>query len=300
MRIPSSSASQLAPRADVTMLAEVRAGLSAVQKKLPSRYLYDARGVELLEQIGHLPAYYLARAEHAILAARAPELLRQVRARTLVHLGPDNTASAELLLAEMRAGGHDISYLPILSTSIAPDSAGALLLPDGLPGPVVVASLGSTIGGLHSAAAVKFLRRIRRAARPGDRLLLGADLRKEHGRLVAAYNDPDGLTAALNRNILVVVNERLGADFDPGAFEHRAFYNRTARRVEMHLVSATWQAVTIPGIGVVELEEGETIRTAISCKYDRQAIHDLLTDAGFQLAHWWTDEAGDYAVAVGE
>lgn len=282
------------------MLAEVRAGLSAVQKRLPSKYLYDARGIELLEQISELPGYYLARAERAILAEHAPPLLRQLRPRTLVHLGPDNAASAELLRSQMRAATGDVTYRSVPLAGVAPDAPGAHLLPDDLPGPVVVAFLGSTIGGFHSAAAVKLLRRIRRVARPDDRLLLGADLRKEHERLVAAYNDPEGVTAALNRNILAVVNSRLGADFEPAAFEHRAFYNRTARRIEMHLVSAGRQAVTIPGIGMIELEDGETIRTAISCKYDRQSVHDLLTDAGFQLAEWWTDEAGDYAVAVGE
>jgi L-histidine Nalpha-methyltransferase len=301
MRILSSPAPPLATeRADVTMLAEVRAGLLAVQKKLPSRHLYDARGIELLEEIGTLPGYYLARAEQQILAAHAPGLARLTGARSLVHLGPDSVASAGVLRAAMSAAGAGVTYVPMAHTGIALDTAGTLPVPDDLRAPVIFAWLGSAIGGFHSAAAVKLLRQVRRTASPDDRLVLGADLRKEHRRLVDAYNDPGGVWAELNRNVLRVVNARLGADFEPSAFEHRAFYNRTARRVEMHLVSTARQAVTIPGVGLVEFEEGETIRTAISCKFDRQAIHDLLTDAGFQLTEWWTDEAGDYAVAVGE
>lgn len=301
MRGESGSTPQLeVPRADVTMLAEVRAGLSAVQKKLPSKYLYDARGVELLEELGRVPEYYLARAEQEILGRRAPELARRVGARTLVHLGPDSAASGRVLLAAMRAAAGSANYVPIALGGIAPDIAGTLPVPDAAQRPAIMAILGSAIGGFHSAAAAKLLRRVRRTAGPDDRLLLGVDLRKEHRRLVNAYNDAGGVTAALNRNILSVVNARLGSDFEPQRFEHRAFYNRTARRVEMHLVSAEPQTVTIPGIGIIELEQGETIRTAISCKFDRQGIHDLLADSGFQLAEWWTDEPGDYAVAVGE
>jgi L-histidine N-alpha-methyltransferase len=287
------------PHADVTMLAEVRAGLFAVQKKLPSKYLYDERGSALLSQIRETPEYYLARTERAILAAWAPAAARRLAARTLVHLGPADTASAELLLSALRSARGEVTYLPVAPANVV-DSAGPLVLPDDLPGPLLVALLGGTIGGLHSAAAVKLLRRVRAAMGPDDRLLLGADLRKDHDRLVAAYNDAAGLTAEFNRNILTVVNAQLGADFDPLAFEHRAFYNRTARRVEMHLVSRETQAVTVPGAGVVQLEAGETIRTAIACKYDWQAIHDLLGDAGFRLAEWRTDPGGDYAVAVGE
>lgn len=299
MRVSTDPMLRPAMRADVTMLAEVRAGLFAVQKKLPTRYLYDGRGPELLEKLRDTPEYYLARAEQAILAAWAPAVARRTAARTLVHLGSTDAVAAELLLAAMRQVRGEVTYLPVGPARVA-DSPGPLVLPDDRPGPMIVALLGSAIGSLHSAAAVKLLRRIRAAMGPDDRLLLGADLRKEHARLVAAYNDEAGLTAELNRNILNVVNAQLGADFDPLAFEHRAFYNRTARRIEMHLVSTGPQAVTVPGAGVVQLEAGETIRTAIACKYDRQAIHDLLGDAGFHLSDWRTDANGDYAVALGE
>jgi L-histidine N-alpha-methyltransferase len=288
---------QAAPRADATMVAEVRAGLHAVQKKLPSKYLYDERGSALLAEIRARPEYYLDRAERAILAGWGATLIRESGTRTVVHLEAAGAANAELLRSAARAEG--AAYLGV-APAVITDGTGPLPLPDDLRGPRLVALLGGAIGGFHSAAAVKLLRRIRAAMSPGDRLLLGADLRKEHSRLVAACNDAAGLTAEFNRNILRVVNTKLGADFDPTAFEHRAFYNRTARRTEMHLVSTARQAVTIPGVGIIEIEEGETIRTDIGSKYDRHAIQDLLGDAGFQLAEWRTDDRGDYAVAVGE
>src|SRR5690606_8231781 len=110
-------------------------------------------------------------------------------------------------------------YLSVALAGIAPDTGGTLPLPSAVAGPVLFAVLGSAIGGFHSAAAAKLLRRVRRTAGPSDRLLLGVDLRKEHQRLVAAYNDPGGVMAALNRNILAVVNARLGSDFEPQRFE---------------------------------------------------------------------------------
>lgn len=308
------------PRADVTMLAEVRAGLGAVQKKLPSKYFYDRRGSELFEEITRQPEYYPTRTERSILAEWAPSLFAHTRSRTLVELGAGSASKTRILLDAMQRNGAAVTYVPVdVSASfldaaaaavradlpgvdvrpLVADITGPMALPGGLPEPVMVAFLGSTIGNFHSAAAVKLVRRVHAALRPDDRFLLGADLRKDRRRLVAAYNDAAGVTAEFNRNILRVLNTRLGADFDVEAFEHRAFYNRTARRIEMHLVSGRRQAVTIPGIGVVDFDEGETIRTEISCKYDRQAIADLFGDSGLRLAEWRTDPNEDFAVALG-
>ena len=284
--------------ADLTLLAEARAGLMSVQKKLPSKCLYDARGIELLEEIRRLPEYYLARAEREILGGWAGALVAESSATAVVELGAAGTSGAELLLAEMRSRGTGI-YVPVEPDALASESAGSLPIPADTPRPTIIAILNSYIGTLHSAAAVKLLRRARAVVGPGDRMLLAADLRKEHQRLVAAYNDAGGVMAEFNRNILRVTNRRLGADFDTNAYEHRAFYNRTAGRVELHLVSARLQAVTIPSVGVIEIDEGETIRTGIAGKFDRQGVHDLLTDAGFQLTEWRTDANGDYAVALG-
>jgi L-histidine N-alpha-methyltransferase len=307
-------------RTDASILAEVRAGLTARRKRLPSKYFYDQRGSELFEEITRLPEYYLTRAEREILAAWVPELVAARRPAALVELGAGSAAKTRLLLDAMRDAGRLEAYVPIdvselflhetaerlrgeypglAVVPVVADLEHALDLPRTLPRPALVAFLGSTIGNFHPAQATRLLRRVHDATRPGDWLLLGADLRKDPAVLHAAYNDARGVTAQFNRNILYVLNHQLGADFDPTRFEHRAFYNRTAHRVEMHLVSRGAQTVTVPGLGLVRFFDGETIRTEISCKYDRHAIHDLFYDAGFRLEAWRTDAAERFALAAG-
>lgn len=308
------------PRTDVTMQAEVRAGLMAVQKKLPEKYLYDRRGVELFDRLVQQPEHHAARAETALLAGWADAIVGGARLRSFVELGVRNPSAGRVLLGAMRRIGGRIIYAPVDGSpdlldratvglrsavpelDIRPliaDLTAPLVLPAPGAGPALVACLGGTVGSVHGAAAVKLLRRIHARLRPGDRFLLGTALRTDPGRMVAAWNDAGGVTAEFNRNILRVVNSRLGADFDPARFSHRAFYNRTARRMEMHLVSAANQAVTIPGVGVIEIEEGETVRTQIAWRYDRQAIEDLFADSGLRLDEWRTDARGDFGVALG-
>jgi L-histidine N-alpha-methyltransferase len=132
----------------------------------------------------------------------------------------------------------------------------------------------------------------------GDRFLLGADLKKDPRVLEAAYNDTRGVTASFNLNILGVLNRELGADFDAGAFEHRAFYDAAKGRIEMHLVARSKQVVHIPRAGRYEIEGGESIRTEISCKYDRPTVERLFRDAGLALEQWVTDADGRYALAT--
>jgi L-histidine N-alpha-methyltransferase len=134
---------------------------------------------------------------------------------------------------------------------------------------------------------------------PGDRFLMGADLRKDVGRIEAAYNDSQGVTAEFNRNMLRVLNHELGADFDPGAFAHRAFYEPVAHRIEMHLVSLRPQQVRIPGLGPVTFAEGETLRTEISGKHDRASVAALFQPAGLRIESWRTDPDGLFALVVG-
>lgn len=312
----TSAAAQL----DLTMIAEVRAGLSAVQKKLPPKYFYDHRGSELFEQITHLPEYYPTRAEREILLRWMPGLMARLRPRSLAELGAGSARKSRIILDAMRAEGSAAMYLPIdvsgtfLSATarqvrseypglaVRPqvaDISREFLLPEGAPRPLLVAFLGSTIGNFHPAGALKLLRQIRAVLQPGDHLLLGVDLRKDPARLTAAYNDSRGLTAEFNRNVLRVLNRELGADFNPDSFEHRAFYNRTAHRIEMHLVSCCDQVVTIPAIGEIAFTAGETIRTEISCKYDRDSVTDLFSDAGLRVDAWETDSDGLFALALG-
>jgi L-histidine N-alpha-methyltransferase len=308
-----TAVSRALPRADIPMLAEARAGMSAVQKKLPARYFQDRGAWDLQAQLDDQPGAYAVPAETALLAAWAgpgrPEF------RSLVELGPGGAAAPRALLPRLGPGAVYVPVHPsadvldrlaravqaarsgVPVVSIIGDPGAPLLLPADLPRPALVGWFGSGIGAFHAAAAVKLLRQVRSQLGRDDRLLLGVDLRKDPRRLLAAQADPDGLAAELNRNTLRVANERLGADFDPAAFGHRAFYNRTARRVELHLVSTRRQAVTIPGIGVVELDEGETIRTGVAYKYNLGGVRELLADAGMEVRDWRVDDAAGWVVA---
>jgi L-histidine N-alpha-methyltransferase len=134
--------------------------------------------------------------------------------------------------------------------------------------------------------------------RPGDRFLLGADLRKDPAVIERAYNDARGVTAEFNLNVLRVLNRELGAGFDLSRFEHRAFYDRSLHRIEMHLVSTEDQRVHVPGVGDVRFAGGESIRTEISCKYDRTALTELLAAAGMRIERWITDAAASYALVL--
>ena len=166
-----------------------------------------------------------------------------------------------------------------------------------MPRPVLFAFLGSTIGNFDAPSARALLGRVRQVMRPFDRLLLGADLRKKRHVVEAAYNDARGVTAAFNRNMLRVLNRELGADFNVGSFRHRAFYSPERHRIEMHLVSSREQVVHIPRVGDVRLASGETIRTEISCKYDRPSVRRLLRAARLRLQDWIADD-GRFALAI--
>jgi L-histidine N-alpha-methyltransferase len=309
------------PRADGrtrVMIADVSAGLARSQKELPPKYFYDARGSALFEEITRLPEYYLTRAERALLLRSARPLVGELRPRTLVELGAGSAAKTRILLDAMRATGCGEVYVPVdVSAEFLEATAGQLRaeypglrvtpaiadighelgLPNHLPRPILFAFLGSTIGNFDEPSAHELLLRLRAAMAPFDRLLLGADLRKDHAVLEAAYNDSGGVTAAFNRNVLQVLNRELGADFHPARFAHRAFYDADQHRIEMHLVSTVDQTVRIPGVGDVRFENGESIRTEISCKYDRRAIARLLRGARLGLEHWLA-KAGEFALAV--
>jgi L-histidine Nalpha-methyltransferase len=178
------------------------------------------------------------------------------------------------------------------------DIGGALDLPRDLPSPVLLAFLGSTIGNFTPAAAIALLRQLREAMGPADRFLLGVDLRKDPAVIEAAYNDSRGVTAEFNLNMLRVLNAEFGADFDPAAFRHRAFYHTRDHCIEMHLVSTLDQCVHIPGAGEFALASGESIRTEISCKQDRGSVEAILDGAEMRIEEWVTDEAGRYALVL--
>ncbi len=315
----TNAARVAAPRANPRMLAEVAAGLTAPQKELPPKYFYDHRGSELFEEITRLPEYYLTRAERALLERWMPRLIPSLRTRALVELGAGSAEKTRIILDAMRAAGTAELYVPIdvsarflretadrlrreypglTVTPAVADIAEGLNLPRALPAPALFIFLGSTIGNFYPPAAIRLLARVRAALRPGDRFLIGADLRKDPAVIEAAYNDAEGVTAEFNRNVLRVLNHELAADFDPDAFEHRAFYDRDAHRIEMHLVARSAHRVTVPGIGEVRFAEGESIRTEISAKHDLPSLAVLFSAAGLRLDAWQTDAGRRFVLAV--
>jgi L-histidine N-alpha-methyltransferase len=302
------------------MLAEVAAGLAAPQKELPPKYFYDQRGSELFEEITRLPEYYPTRTERSLLEGWMPELMAQLGTRSLIELGAGSAEKSRIILDAMRATGLGELYVPIdvsatfLSQTAAQlrreypgltvepaiaDIAEELNLPRRIPHPALFAFLGGTIGNFYPPAAIRLLARVRAAMEPSDRFLMGVDLRKSVARIEAAYNDSQGVTAEFNRNMLLVLNHELGAEFDPEAFEHRAFYDLVAHRIEMHLVSTCDQQVAIPGLEPVVFARGESIRTEISCKYDRRSVAELFAAAGLRIEAWPTDPTTPFGLVLG-
>jgi L-histidine Nalpha-methyltransferase len=305
--------------ADAGMLAEVRDGLSRAQKELPPKYFYDERGSELFEEITRLPEYYLTRTERALLERWMPAWIGRLRPRALVELGAGSAEKTRIILDALRVEVGFGAYVPVdVSADFLEDTAVRLsadyptlevvpvvadmtaefALPPGLPGPTLHAFLGSTIGNFAPDDAVALLRGVRGRMRPGDGFLMGVDLRKDPAVIEAAYNDAAGVTAEFNRNMLRVLNAAAGADFDPAAFDHRAFYDRQLHRIEMHLVARAPQRVRVPGMGEVRVDAGESIRTEISCKHDRASVEAMLAAAGMRLTEWETDAAGLYAILL--
>jgi L-histidine Nalpha-methyltransferase len=303
------------------MLAEVAAGLAAPQKELPPKFFYDHRGSELFEEITRLPEYYPTRTERALLQGWMPTLIPQLGIRALVELGAGSAEKSRIILSAMRVRGSGGFYVPIdvsssflnqTATRLRRDYPGLIVEPlvaditddfeppAGIPHPALYAFLGGTIGNFYPPAAIRLLSRVRAAMEPSDRFLMGVDLRKDVRRVEAAYNDSQGVTAAFNRNMLLVLNHELGSNFDPAAFDHLAFYEPVTHRIEMHLVSKQEQQVRIPGIGLVSFEAGESIRTEISCKHDRASVTELFAAAGLRIETWRTDPEALFALVVGE
>ena len=323
-RVTRIERSDLAARAykqpNSGMLAEVAAGLAAPQKELSPKYFYDHRGSEIFEEITRLPEYYQTRTERSILKVWMPSLIAGLGTRALVELGAGSAEKSRLIISAMRAAGTAELYVPIdVSASflnqtaaqlrreypglgvepVVADIAEELGRPAGLPHPAMYAFLGGTIGNFYPPAAIRLLSRVRAAMNPEDRLLLGVDLRKEIAKIELAYNDSQGVTAAFNRNMLLVLNHELGSDFNPDLFQHLAVYEPVTHRIEMHLVSALDQEVRIPGIGQIFLVRGESIRTEISCKYDRQSVAELFEPAGLRIEVWRSDPDSLFALVVG-
>jgi L-histidine Nalpha-methyltransferase len=302
---------------------DVRAGLTATPKTLKPKYLYDALGSLLFEAICLLPEYYLTRAETEIFERRAAEIVAQLPAPiTVVELGSGSSIKTRLLIEAILARQPRLCYQPIdISETILEQSAKQLLedysglritahaadytrgiasieRKDGER--VLALLLGSNIGNYMPDEARELLRLIRNSLRPGDGLLLGADLKKSCETLEAAYNDALNLTEAFSRNLLLRINRDLNAEFDLRQFKHRAFFNEGQSRIEIHLVSLTDQIVNIRGAEAqpalqVEFKSGETIHTENSYKYDLEALAALAKATGFTPSRVWFDSGGRFS-----
>ncbi|MGH3321791.1 MAG: L-histidine N(alpha)-methyltransferase [Streptosporangiaceae bacterium] len=304
-----------------TLRAEVRDGLTGTPKALSPKWLYDSRGSALFEGITRLQEYYLTDAERAILTTWAGAIAAASGADTLLELGSGSSDKTRLLLDAVKGAGILRRYIPVdvsasalreAAARIADDYPGVDVhgvvadferhidrLPSG--GRRMIALLGSTIGNFTPAPRAEFLARVRASMGPGDSLLLGTDLVKDRGRLVAAYDDASGVTAAFNRNVLYVMNRELGADFDPDAFAHVAAWDPDNEWIEMRLRSVRDQTVRIPPLELrVEFAAGEEMRTETSAKFRRERVEAELASAGFTPRGWWTDPAGDFALSLGE
>lgn len=298
---------------------DVRAGLSRTPKSLPPKWFYDSVGSNLFDRITRLPEYYPTRTEAAILHDRAAAIAAATGAETLVELGSGTSEKTRLLLDALRSSGTLCGFVPFDVDRSMLESAGAALaaeypglrieavcgdferhlgeIPRG--GRRLVAFLGSTIGNLTPGPRAAFLGSLGEALLPGDSVLLGVDLVKDAGRLVRAYDDSAGVTAAFNRNVLAVINRELGADFDLDSFGHVARWNPRLRRIEMWLRADRAQQVRIADLGLtVDFARGEELLTEVSCKFTAELVDTELRAAGLTRTHWWTDPAGDFGLAL--
>jgi L-histidine Nalpha-methyltransferase len=308
-----------ADSANKALRRDVLHGLRQSPKSLPPKWFYDEVGSDLFDQITRLPEYYPTRTEAQILRAMAATIAETTRADTLVELGSGTSEKTRMLLDALRDRGSLRRFVPFDVDSGILESAGAAIEAD-YPGVAVdavcgdfeehlaeiprggrrlVVFLGSTIGNLTPAPRARFLSALADVLAPGDHLLLGTDLVKDTARLVRAYDDSAGVTAAFNRNVLAVINRELDADFDVDAFEHVARWNGAEERIEMWLRAASAQRVRVDALGLtVDFAAGEEMLTEVSCKFRPETVTTELSAAGLRQIDWWTDAAGDFGLSL--
>jgi len=300
---------------DALLREEARLGLLTRPRALPPKWFYDARGSELFEDITRLPEYYPTRAETEVLAARAREIAALAPVDTLMELGSGSGTKTRLLLDALRPARFvpfDVSEEALRTSARALRAAYPGMAVEGVVGDFerhlhalprggrrMLAFLGSTIGNLPPAARALFLRDAADVLAPGDALLVGADLVKDPGRLVAAYDDAAGVTAEFNRNVLHVLNRELGGDFVPAEYVHVARWDPDREWMEMSLRARSDQRVRLAALDLdLKLAEGEHLRTEISAKFRPEGLARELGEAGLAIERLWTDAAGDVAVVL--
>jgi dimethylhistidine N-methyltransferase len=316
----SAGVSPAAAIAAAEFSSDVVVGLSnAGQKELPSKYLYDEVGSALFETICVLPEYGLTRADARLLQNHAREIVNRLPSPLQVAELGSGTGKKTRWILEALSQRQKTYYYPI---EISPSALAAcekemgqidLVSVVGYERPyleglravadrrketdhLLVLFLGSTIGNFDRDAGRNFLREMRAILLPGDALLLGTDLEKDIKVQILAYDDPAGVTAAFNLNILGRINRELGANFDLGSFRHEARWNTVERRIEMHLCSLRKQAVEIPAASLrVILNQGETIWTESSHKYKAEEVLEMAADTGFRCEGQWIDAEWPFA-----
>ena len=301
------------------MAADVRIGLTKPFKELSPRYFYDERGSELFEAITETPEYYPTRAERAILERHSPAIVAAAGGpATLIELGSGSAAKTRVLLDAMREAGTLSAYAPVdISEEITRETSARIADEYGiavhgmvcdferdleripLSGPRVIAFLGGTIGNFEPQQRASFLARVANLLGDEDRFLLGTDLIKDRATIEAAYNDAGEVTAEFNKNVLAVLNERLGADFHLDAFEHVAFFDEENLFVDIRLRSLRRQLVTFADLGMtVAFGRGEEMRTEISTKFAQPGLEGIYAEAGLAMTDWWTDPEGLFGLSL--
>lgn len=302
----------------VALKSEVVVGLTSTPKTLSPTWFYDERGCAIYDDIVRLEEYYPFRAERAILRQRAKDIVAAAQPDTLVELGSGTAEKSRLLLDAMALPARYVPF-DVAETTLR-DAAEALVqeypgleihgivgdfahdlgrIPGG--GRRLIALLGSTIGNFAPAARADMLQTIRAGMVSGDTFLLGTDLQKDRARLVAAYDDALGVTAAFNLNVLTRLNRELGANFDVAEFRHVAIYDETNHWIEMRLVSEAAQSVRVDALDLdVAFAAGEHIRTEISAKFTAAGVNDELGGVGLRVVEQWTDDAGDFLLTLAE
>ena len=298
---------------------DVLEGLGARPYSLPPKWFYDAAGSELFDQITTLVEYYPTEAERAALQTCAELIVSTTGADTVMELGSGSSDKTRVLLDAFSAAGQLQRYVPFdVSESALRGAADALvarypeLQVHGVVGDFdhdlkhlpadghrLLMFLGGTLGNYTPGPRATLLAQMAATLRTGEWLLLGTDLVKDRSRLVAAYDDPGGVTAAFNLNVLTVVNRELEADFDVDSFRHVALWNEESEWIEMRLRAERDMTVRIPPLDLtVPLSVGEEILTEVSAKFRRDGITSELAAAGFEVVEWCTDPAGDFALSL--
>jgi L-histidine N-alpha-methyltransferase len=300
---------------------DAREGLTAPRKTIPSKWFYDYTGSMLFDEITRLPEYYLTRSERQILRERAAAIVSETGADTLVELGCGLSEKTRILLDAFGRRGDLKRFLPFdVDGEVLQMAAGELLerypalevqgiVGDferhldaiDVPGRCLVIFLGSTIGNLDRPQRKALLSCLAASLKPGDFFLLGVDLMKDVGVIEAAYNDSAGISAAFNKNILAVLNSRLGGDFDIDRFVHVARFNPETEQMEMYLKADGAQQVRFELLDLdICFEPGEMLHTEISAKFRRDGVEAELEEAGLSPRRWWTDAEPNFALSLSE